>query len=52
VRTTTHVSRHAESAAILFDGGETLISVSGMIHSAARHIACLRRLLERQSYAT
>jgi len=38
------VSRHAESAAILFDWGETLISIPGMIYSAERHIACLRRL--------
>jgi len=44
VRTTTQVSRHAESAAILFDWGETLISIPGMIYSAERHIACLRRL--------
>jgi len=48
---TTQVSRHADSAAILFDWGETLISVPGMIHSAERHITCLRRLLERPSYA-
>jgi FMN phosphatase YigB (HAD superfamily) len=38
------VSCHAESAAILFDWGETLILVPGMIHSAERHIACLQRL--------
>lgn len=36
--------RHAESAAILFDWGETLIAVPGMIHSAERHIACLRQV--------
>jgi len=41
---TTRVSRQAESAAILFDWGETLVSIPGMIHGAERHIACLRRL--------
>jgi putative hydrolase of the HAD superfamily len=38
------VSRQAESAAILFDWGETLVSIPGMLHSAERHMACLRRL--------
>lgn len=42
------MSRTARPAAILFDWGETLISIPGMIHSAERHIACVRRLYVEQ----
>ena len=38
------MSEPAEPAAILFDWGETLVSIPGMIHSPERHIACLERL--------
>ncbi len=38
------MSEEAETVAILFDWGETLVSIPGMIHSAERHIACLERL--------
>lgn len=38
------MSDQAEPAAILFDWGETLVSIPGMIHSADRHLACLERL--------
>jgi putative hydrolase of the HAD superfamily len=38
------VSERAEPVAILFDWGETLVSIPGMIHSAERHMACLERL--------
>lgn len=31
-------------AGILFDWGETLVSVPGMIHSAERHLACVERM--------
>jgi putative hydrolase of the HAD superfamily len=31
-------------AAILFDWGETLVSVPGMIHSAERHLSCVERM--------
>lgn len=32
------------AAGILFDWGETLVSVPGMIHSAERHLACVERM--------
>jgi len=32
------------AAAILFDWGETLVSIPGMIHSAERHLACVERM--------
>jgi putative hydrolase of the HAD superfamily len=31
-------------AGILFDWGETLVNVPGMIHSAERHLACVERM--------
>ena len=31
-------------AAILFDWGETLVSVPGMIHSVERHLACVEKM--------
>lgn len=48
MRTQTDVSRQAGSAAILFDWGETLVSIPGMLHSAERHMACVRRLYEER----
>src|SRR5262249_58179358 len=32
--------------AVLFDGGETLVRIPGMIHSPERHLGCLERLFE------
>jgi len=32
------------AAGILFDWGETLVSVPGMIHSAERHLSCVERM--------
>jgi HAD superfamily hydrolase (TIGR01509 family) len=32
--------------AVLFDWGETLVRIPGMIHSPERHLACLKRLFE------
>ena len=32
------------AAAILFDWGETLVRVPGMIHSAERHLACVEKM--------
>jgi len=32
--------------AVLFDWGETLVRIPGMLHSPERHIACLERLFE------
>src|SRR5215831_13640682 len=32
--------------AVLFDWGETLVRVPGMIHSPERHLGCLERLFE------
>jgi HAD superfamily hydrolase (TIGR01549 family) len=32
--------------AVLFDWGETLVRIPGMIHSPERHVACLERLFE------
>ncbi len=37
--------------AVLFDWGETLIRIPGMIHSPERHIACLERLFEEHQAA-
>jgi len=35
--------------AVLFDWGETLVRIPGMIHSPERHLACLKRLFEELS---
>jgi hypothetical protein len=32
--------------AVLFDWGETLVHIPGMIHSPERHLGCLERLFE------
>ena len=32
--------------AVLFDWGETLVRIPGMIHSPERHLGCLERLFE------
>jgi len=32
--------------AVLFDWGETLVRIPGMIHSPERHLGCLKRLFE------
>jgi len=34
--------------AVLFDWGETLVRIPGMIHSPERHLDCLKRLFEER----
>jgi hypothetical protein len=37
--------------AVLFDWGETLVRIPGIIHSPERHVACLERLFEESCRA-